>query len=108
MSDNFYEFQHKCKAMPNNVSFAKINGSRDSQFTFEKTVVGTGLFSTILYGFRYCPYCGEDMKVENNERYDACFANGVKATLQQLDGLIASGYDLKAVCTWIDEQWEEL
>lgn len=44
----------------------------------------------------------------SDEIYDAGFANGVKATLQQIDGLIASGYDLKAVCTWIDEQWEEL
>jgi hypothetical protein len=39
-------------------------------------------------------------------RYDAGFENGVKACLQQLDGLIVSGYDLKAVCTWIDNQWE--
>lgn len=41
------------------------------------------------------------------EAYDAGFANGVKATLQQLDGLISSGYDLKNVVAWIDRQWEE-
>lgn len=43
----------------------------------------------------------------SDERYDAGFANGVKATLQQLDGLITDGYDLKAISVWIDDQWEE-
>lgn len=42
----------------------------------------------------------------DDARYDSGFESGVKACLQQLDGLIASGYDLKAVCAWIDNQWE--
>ena len=52
----------------------------------------------------------EQAKFENDgerESYDAGFNSGVKATLQQLDGLIASGYDINAVCAWIDCQWEE-
>ena len=40
------------------------------------------------------------------ESYDAGFENGVKATLRQLDELIVSGYDLKAVCSWINNRLE--
>ena len=46
-------------------------------------------------------------RVCDEKSYDAGFDNGVKACLQQLDGLIVSGYDLKAVCVWIDNQLEE-
>lgn len=45
--------------------------------------------------------------INRDEIYNAGFDSGVKATLQQLNGLIVSGYDLKAVCAWIDEQWKD-
>lgn len=41
------------------------------------------------------------------ESYDAGFSNGVKATLQQLDGLIHDGADVDEIQGWIDRQWEE-
>lgn len=53
------------------------------------------------------PEQGERDDDSECESYDAGFESGMKATLQQLDGLISSGYDLKAVCAWIDRQWEE-
>lgn len=40
-------------------------------------------------------------------RYDAGFKNGVKACLQQLDGLIHEGADVDEIQGWIDRQWEE-
>lgn len=41
------------------------------------------------------------------ESYDAGFSNGVKACLQQLDGLIHKGADIDEIQGWIDRQWEE-
>ena len=40
-------------------------------------------------------------------RYDAGFENGMKATLQQLDGLIREGADVDEIQGWVDRQWEE-
>ena len=40
-------------------------------------------------------------------RYDAGFNNGIKACLQQLDGLIHEGADVDEIQGWIDRQWEE-
>ena len=40
-------------------------------------------------------------------RYDAGFNNGIKACLQQLDGLIHEGADVDEIQGWIDCQWEE-
>lgn len=40
-------------------------------------------------------------------RYDAGFSNGVKACLQQLDGLIHECTDVDEIQGWIDRQWEE-
>lgn len=40
-------------------------------------------------------------------RYDAGFKNGVKACLQQLDGLIHECADVDEIQGWIDRQWEE-
>ena len=45
--------------MPDCVRFCKLNGSELSQFAVEKRESETALFSTVLYGFRHCPYCGE-------------------------------------------------
>ena len=39
--------------------------------------------------------------------YDAGFSNGVKACLQQLDGLIYEGADVDEIQAWVDRQWEE-
>jgi hypothetical protein len=39
--------------------------------------------------------------------YDDGFDNGVKAVLQQLDGLIHEGADVDDIQGWIDRQWEE-
>lgn len=63
MSNKFYEFDHECDAMPDGVSFCKINGGTTSQFTVEQYKSVVVLHTTVLYGFRYCPYCGEDMEV---------------------------------------------
>lgn len=40
-------------------------------------------------------------------RYDAGFDNGMKACLQQLDGLIHGGADVNEIQGWVDRQWEE-
>ena len=40
-------------------------------------------------------------------RYDVGFNNGVKACLQQLDGLIHEGADVDEIKAWADRQWEE-
>ena len=64
MTRGFYEFEHECDRMPEGVRFCKINGGTRSQFSVEKYVHGIALHSTVLYGFRYCPYCGEDMEVD--------------------------------------------
>ena len=40
-------------------------------------------------------------------RYDAGFENGVKACLQQLDGLIYEGADVDEIQAWVDRQWDE-
>ena len=48
-----------------------------------------------------------DAALGSDERYDAGFANGVKATLQQLDGLIYKGADVDEIQAWVDRQWEE-
>ena len=62
MTRSFYEFEHECDAMPDGVRFCKMNGSSSSQFTVDQYQSRVGLQSTVLYGFRYCPYCGEDME----------------------------------------------
>ena len=64
LADGFYDFNHECDAMPEGVSFLKINGSCSSQFAICQSEKGVGLQQTTLYGFRFCPYCGEDMEGE--------------------------------------------
>ena len=66
MTDSFYAFNHECDAMPDGVSFCKIDGSATSQFTIDQYMRGVVLHTTVLYGFRYCPYCGEDMEVRDD------------------------------------------
>lgn len=39
--------------------------------------------------------------------YDSGFDNGVKACLQQLEGLIARGDTIEEIRGWADRQWEE-
>ena len=55
----FFDFNHRCEAMPDSISFCKINGSEVSQFTAEKYESYAVLHNTVLYGFRFCPYCGK-------------------------------------------------
>jgi hypothetical protein len=43
----------------------------------------------------------------DEKSYDAGFDNGMKAVLQQLDGLIHEGADIDEIQGWIDRQWEE-
>ena len=43
----------------------------------------------------------------DEKSYDAGFDNGMKATLQQLDGLIYEGADVDEIQAWADRQWEE-
>lgn len=66
MTDSFYAFKHECDAMPDCISFCKLNGSDTSQFAIDMRERGTEIQArqtTVIYGFRYCPYCGEDMEV---------------------------------------------
>lgn len=48
---------------------------------------------------------------ENEQRvsdvYDEGFDNGVKATLQQLDGLLMRTDSAVEIQEWVDRQWEE-
>lgn len=57
--DCCYEFNHKCSEMPDETSLVKLKFSNSSQFSFEKHVRGAGLFTSTIYGFKFCPYCGE-------------------------------------------------
>ena len=60
MSD-FYEFEHECELMPIGVRFCKIKGADSSQFAVNDSTHGLCMHHTVLYGFRYCPYCGEKL-----------------------------------------------
>jgi len=61
MSD-FYEFEHECDKMPDGISFCKIKGFKSSQFNIHEYRGGIATQDTTFFGFRYCPYCGEDME----------------------------------------------
>lgn len=63
MKDNFYEFLHECDEMPEELdSICRIKGSRSSQATYAKYISGVGTFSTTLYDWKFCPYCGEKLE----------------------------------------------
>lgn len=64
MGGKDYRFDHRCDAMPDEVSFLQLSWSSRSQFTVETSEPGTVKQRTVLYGFRYCPYCGKDMEVD--------------------------------------------
>lgn len=53
------------------------------------------------------PEQGKRENGANCESYDAGFENGIKAVLQQLDGLIHEGTGVDEIQAWIDRQWEE-
>ena len=44
---------------------------------------------------------------DRNEIYNAGFDNGVKSTLQQLDGLLIKTDSAVEIQAWVDEQWKE-
>lgn len=53
-----------------------------------------------------------DAALSVDARYDAGFANGVKATLQQLEGIMNDKWSssltkVENIEEWIDEQWKE-
>ena len=48
-----------------------------------------------------------ELENQVRESYDAGFDNGMKAVLQQLDGLIYEGANVDEIQGWIDRQWEE-
>ena len=66
---------------------------------------------TLLSDELRCTLCAEKLNAklvsDRDAIYNAGFDNGVKATLQQLEGLIARGDDLADIEAWIDEQWKE-
>ena len=62
---SFYEFEHECEKMPDDIRFCKIYGGSSSQFTVEART-RRGKMTTTFYGFNYCPYCGE--KVDDDDR----------------------------------------
>ena len=64
--DSVYEYEHECEAMPTCVTFYKLRQCSTSTFAVESSVRGALRQSTAFYGFRYCPYCGEDMEVRDD------------------------------------------
>ena len=46
--------------------------------------------------------------VSYEDGYADGFDNGIKAALQQLDGLIIDGFDLKGIRDWINHEFKEL
>lgn len=44
---------------------------------------------------------------DRDKVYDAGFTNGIKATLQQLDGLLMQTDSAVEIQAWVDRQWEE-
>ena len=61
----------------------------------------------MLESYEQVPEQGERENGGERESYDAGFSNGMKACLQQLDGLIYEGADVDEIQGWIDRQWEE-
>lgn len=52
----------------------------------------------------------ETRRADESERekvYNAGFDNGIKATLQQLDGLLIKTDSAVEIQAWVDEQWKE-
>lgn len=64
-----------------------------------------GIMDSESYG--QVPEQGKRESEGERESYDAGFENGVKACLQQLDGLIHEGADVDEIQAWVDRQWEE-
>ncbi len=57
-----YEYEHICDAMPDELGgIVKMKGSATSQARFRKYIPRVGYFETALYGFEFCPYCGEKL-----------------------------------------------
>lgn len=56
---SFFDFNHRCEAMPDDVDFCKLKGSELHLFTADVLVKDIVNFKTTLLGFRYCPYCGK-------------------------------------------------
>ena len=74
---------------------------REAAYTIE------GLRDRLQESYGQVPELGERENEGEQESYDAGFENGVKACLQQLDGLIHEGADVEEIQGWIDRQWED-
>lgn len=62
MVDRLSEFVHECDAMPDELTgIVKMKTSTKSQATYVRYIPQMGCFSTTLYGFRFCPYCGVEL-----------------------------------------------
>ena len=46
-------------------------------------------------------------ELKREDAYNAGFDSGIKATLQQLDGLLMKTDDAVEIQAWVDEQWKE-
>lgn len=66
-----------------------------------------GIVDAAHESYKQVPEQGKGEDEGERESYDAGFESGVKATLQQLDGLIHDGADVDGIQGWIDRQWEE-
>lgn len=53
------EWEHHCKEMPEEIdSICKLDFSNTSAMSFEEYRKGVLSTSFVLYGLKYCPYCG--------------------------------------------------
>ena len=73
----------------------------------EKHEFGADSLIRLLESYEQVPEQGERGNGCERESYDAGFKNGMKACLQQLDGLIHEGANVDEIQAWADRQWEE-
>lgn len=62
MKHRIFKFDHICEQMPENVHFFQMPDEETSMFEirrFDKD--HKFLSSAVVYGFRYCPYCGKSV-----------------------------------------------
>lgn len=88
---------------PWKTSFTSFTGEEVTIGAYDepKWLMGTMVFHTPAQAI--AATVGRD----DRESYDAGFASGVKATLQQLYGLLHEYPTLDDIEAWADSQWEE-
>lgn len=106
MAEDFFEYEHTCDKMPRELrSICKIKDMEVSQADF-CNYGGKVSFSTVVWGFEYCPYCGIKLGTELNTQptqtqpnsetmntFEAYFGTPEKAarTLDDLTDCCAAG-----------------